>query len=196
MADKKKSNITKISSKKKKSNVTPKKKPTQAQLASAYSKYVYMSARSYRNMGYIQRYADMINSKVNPTDDEALEEKIDNVLSHSVWERDNTDKRRIISIAQLKALSKLPAEELRMIIEKLDKTINAGGNFKAELANLLPDGEISSKVTLPSHVNQWYIEQAAEKGISKTLMMQRVLTLWTIIGGIGGTESENNIEEE
>lgn len=174
MLDKKKGNVTKKPTKKNKSNVTQKKKPTQTQLASAYSKHVVMSARSYRNMGYIDNYASEIINKVCPEADEA-DDRTDNVLSHSVYNRDNTDKRGIISKAQLKALSELPAEELRGIIDKLDKTIDNGGNVKAELATLLPNGDISSKVTLPSFANQWYMEQAKEKRMSKGDFMNLVL---------------------
>ena len=174
MAAKKKSNVTKKSAKKKKSNVTQNKKPTQTQLASAYSKHVVMSARSYRNMGYIGNYVSEIINKVCPDADEA-DDKTDNVLSHSVYNRDNTDKRRIISKAQLKALSELPKEELSLIIDRLNTIIVNGGNVKVELATLLPDGDISSKVTLPSYANQWYIEQAKNRGISKGEFMNLVL---------------------
>lgn len=165
MATKNKSNVTK----RKKSNVTP-KKVTQKQLAAEQS----MSTRTYRNREYMDNYLDIIFKKVDGYDAKEYSDEVMAVFSKTI-QYDSNEKKNGISMTQIKALSELPADELREIIFSLSSIIKQGGNVKAELARRLPQSDITVTVTLPSYVNQWYADKAKAKGMSKGSWIKFVL---------------------
>ena len=160
MTDKKKSNVTKKSTKKKKSNVTPKRVTKKE-----HAKRIGRSPRSVRHEDYWTEYRDTIGEKV-----EALNEKDEystEFLSVFPEEFTSADKKQGLSLSELKLLSELPKDELIPIYEKLTEVKQNGGNLKAALRELLPNHKTKVTVSLPAYVDQWYTEQAKEKEMSK-----------------------------